>query len=81
MFRPGIPTTLQTFPKRPIRGKLYGLPVGDDWVTVRLERDKSGETYHYCSRLRPGAFQGSRQQFLDWAGALCNTALTDGDAA
>lgn len=76
MFCPGRATTLSAFPRRPVPGVLYGLPVGEDWVTVRVELSKHGATYSWCSRLTPGAGSGSRQQFLDWA-----TELAQGAAA
>ena len=70
-FQPGTRTSLATFPKRPTPGRLYGLPVaGGDWVTVRVDVDRQGSTYRWCSRLTPGAGEGNRQQFVDWATAL-----------
>lgn len=73
-FQPGTRTTLDTFPARPTPGRLYGLPVAGDWVTVRVDVDRQGSTYRWCSRLTPGAGEGSRQQFLDWAAGLGRAA-------
>ncbi len=48
------------------QGRLYGLPVAGDWVTVRRE----GDAYAWCSRRSGGMGQGSRAQFEAWLSSL-----------
>lgn len=46
------------------------MAVGGDWVTFIVERDRNGERWSWCSRLRDGGHSGSRSEFLAWLAAL-----------
>ena len=66
LFCPG--RAVAALPVSPEPGRLYGLPAGQDWVTVR--RDSSA--YHWTSRLTAQTGQGSRADFVSWMAGLAS---------
>lgn len=77
VFRPGLPVT--AVPRNPQHGQLYGLQVGADWVTFRVNKTfqrfegasvATSETWSWCSRLTPGAGTGTRSAFQAWCARL-----------
>lgn len=67
-FRPGRP--VRDVPLEPESRRLYGLAVGEDWVTFLAERTQHGERWKWCSRLSDGGHSGSRTEFIAWVGKL-----------
>lgn len=73
-FWPGTP--IKDVPKKPEPRRLYGLAVGADWVTFLIERDRNGQRWKWCSRLRDGGHSGNRTEFLTWLGELRGVQAT-----
>lgn len=65
LFRPGLAVTDP--PRRPEPGRLYGLAVGEDWVTFVVDR---AGNWSWCSRLRADTGAGSRSAFQSWLAQL-----------
>lgn len=59
-WRPGEHIT--QLPKRPRAHHLYGLAIGDDWLTFTV----TGEIYSWCTRRTAGAHSGPRSVLEAW---------------
>lgn len=59
-WRPGEHIT--QLPKRPRAHHLYGLAIGDDWLTFTAQK----EIYHWCTRRTAGGHSGPRSALKAW---------------
>lgn len=68
LYCPG--RAVAALPDSPEPGRLYGLPAGQDWITVSAQAQKGSLTYRWATRRSGQSGEGSRAQFDTWLSAL-----------